>query len=256
MAHSSAAYPRNQLLSGMIPADLDLLRPHLEPLEMKVSHSIEQPDRPVQHVYFIEEGIASVVALAGDKREVEVGLIGREGVTGIVVIMGNDRSPHKIYTQLHGYALRIDSAKFREALDRSETLHKLLLNFVQSFMVQTGATAIANARATVEQRLARWVLMAHDRMDGDEMALTHEFLSIMLGVRRPGVTIAMNALAKRSLLRASRGRVTVLNRKGLEKLAGGFYGGPEKELRRLMSQNSLNDKITPGLTRVQTSPGS
>lgn len=109
------------------------------------------------------------------------------------------------------------------------------LKFAQAFMVQTAHTAIANGRATVGERLARWVLMARDRMDGDELPLTHEFLALMLGVRRAGVTEALNALEERALLRAGRGKILVLNRKGLEKFAGGYYGVPEAELRRLMS---------------------
>jgi CRP-like cAMP-binding protein len=110
----------------------------------------------------------------------------------------------------------------------------LFLKFVQTFMVQTAHTAIANGRANVEERLARWVLMARDRLDSDEIPPTHEFLSLMLGVRRAGVTVALSALEKRGWLRANHGRLVVLNRRGLEKVAGAYYGVPEAELRRLM----------------------
>jgi CRP-like cAMP-binding protein len=226
---------RNRLLAALGPSDLRLLLPHLESLALDVRHPIEERNKPIAHVYFMEEGIASVVASGNGDKEIEVGLIGREGMTGIVVAMGNHRSPHKVYVQVRGSAQRIPVADFRGAMQASETLRALLLKFAQSFMIQTAHTAIANGRASVEQRLARWVLMARDRIDADEIPLTHEFLALMLGVRRPGVTVALQALAGRGLLRASRGHVHVVDRKGLEKTAGAFYGVPESELRRLMN---------------------
>jgi CRP-like cAMP-binding protein len=226
---------RNRLLAALSPGDLALLHPHLESVALEVRHPIEDRNKPIQHIYFMEEGIASVVAVADDSKEIEVGLIGREGMSGIVVVMGNHRSPHKVYVQVRGRALRVGVAEFRTALDASATLKALLLRFAQAFMIQTAHTAIANGRANVEERLARWVLMARDRLDGDELPLTHEFLALMLGVRRAGVTVALNALEERALLRADRGRILMLNRKGLEKIAGGYYGVPEAELRRLMN---------------------
>jgi CRP-like cAMP-binding protein len=225
---------RNRLLEALSPADLKLLSPHLESLAVEIRHSIEDRNKPIKHVYFMEKGIASVVAGGGDGKEIEVGLIGREGMSGIVVVMGNHRSPHNVYIQVRGQALRIGTAELREALDASATLRTFFLKFAQSFMIQTAHTAIANGRANVEERLARWVLMARDRLDDDELPLTHEFLSLMLGVRRAGVTVALNALEGRGLLRANRGHVTVQDRKGLEKFAGAYYGVPEAELRRLM----------------------
>jgi CRP-like cAMP-binding protein len=225
---------RNQLLAALSSADRKLLAPHLEPLAVAIRHSIEERNKPIKNIYFMEEGIASVVASGGDGKEIEVGLIGREGMSGLVTVMGDHRSPHNVYVQVRGKALRMGVAEFRAALDASGTLRALLLKFVQTFMVQTAHTAIANGRANLEQRLARWVLMARDRVDGDELPLTHEFLSVMLGVRRAGVSVALSALEKRGLLRGGRGQVTVLDRKGLEKVAGAYYGVPEAELRRLM----------------------
>jgi CRP-like cAMP-binding protein len=196
---------------------------------------MEDRNKPIKHIYFMEEGIASVVAVANGDKEIEVGLIGREGMSGIVVVMGNHQSPHVTYVQVRGRAQRMGVAEFRAALEASATLKPLLLKFAQVFMVQTAHTAIANGRASVVERLARWVLMARDRLDGDEVELTHEFLALMLGVRRAGVTEALNALEERELLRPGRGKILVLNRKGLEKVAGGYYGVPEAELHRLMN---------------------
>jgi CRP-like cAMP-binding protein len=226
---------RNRLLAALSPRDFKLLSPHLESLSLEVRHSIEQRNKPIKHVYFMEEGITSVVAVGDDGKEIEVGLIGREGMTGIVVVMGNHQSPHSVYVQVRGHAQRMGAAEFRKALGASKTLRTLLLKFAQSFMVQTAHTAIANGRANVEQRLARWVLMARDRVDYDELPLTHEFLSLMLGVRRAGVTVALNELEERAVIKANRGHVKVLDRKGLEQIAQGYYGVPEAELRRLMA---------------------
>jgi CRP-like cAMP-binding protein len=119
-------------------------------------------------------------------------------------------------------------------MDESRTLHGLFLKYVQVFMAQTAHTAIANARAKLPERLARWLLMAHDRVPGDSLPLTHEFLSLMLAVRRAGVTEAVHDLESRELIGASRGEIVVHDRKGLEKVAGPFYGVPETEYRRLL----------------------
>jgi CRP-like cAMP-binding protein len=177
---------RNRLLAALSPGDLALLEPHLQSLPVETRHSLENRNKPIKHIYFMEKGFASVVARGDDGNEIEVGLIGREGMSGMVVVMGNHQSPHHVYVQARGEAQRIKAARFREALGASETLRAFLLRFVQSFMVQTAHTAIANGRASLEKRLARWVLMARDRIEGDELPLTHEFLSLMLGVQRAG----------------------------------------------------------------------
>jgi CRP-like cAMP-binding protein len=226
---------RNRLLAALSPGDLALLEPHLTSVALETRDSFEEPNKPIKHIYFMETGFASVVGRGDDGKEIEVGLIGCEGMTGLAVVMGNHQAPHHVYVQARGQAQRIGAAQFRKALGASETLRALLLRFVQTFMVQTAHTAIANGRASIEERLARWVLMARDRIEGDELPLTHEFLSLMLGVRRAGVTVAVKALEKRGLLYAGHGRLRVLNRKGLEEVAGGYYGVPEAELRRLMS---------------------
>jgi CRP-like cAMP-binding protein len=156
-------------------------------------------------------------------------------MSGTAVVLGNGRSPYSTYMQVAGRAQRIGVEEFRGAIDGAKELQHILFKFVQAFSVQTAHTAIANARATVEERLARWLLMAHDRIDGDELLLTHEFLALMLGVRRAGVTVAIHALESRALIQSGRGHIWVLDRKGLEETAGGYYGTPESEYRRLMN---------------------
>jgi CRP-like cAMP-binding protein len=226
--------PRNQLLSAMSVTDLALLRPHLKPIEMAVFKEMERPNRPIDTVYFMEAGIASVVAVQPDETKVEVGLIGREGMSGIAVVLGGEQSPHSTYIQVAGEGLRMPAKELRKAMDASGSLHKLLLRFAQVFMVQTAHTAIANARSHIDQRLARWILMAHDRTGATTIPLTHEFLSLMLGVRRAGVTEALQNLKRQKLIDNGRSQIVVLERKGIERLAGSSYGVPEKEYRRLI----------------------
>jgi CRP-like cAMP-binding protein len=225
---------QNMLLTALSTADSHLLQPHLTQVTLGLRQMMEQPNRRIESVYFIEAGIASVVAVQARDTKVEVGLIGREGMTGLAIVLGNHRSPHSTYVQASGQAQRISASDLRQALEASATLRVFLLKFVPAFMVQTAHTAIANARAKLDQRLARWILMAHDRIGQATLPLTHEFLSLMLGVRRTGVTEALHALEAAGLISSGRGQVTVRNRKGIERSAGESYGVPEAEYRRLI----------------------
>jgi CRP-like cAMP-binding protein len=224
---------RNQLLLMLAPRDLALVAPKLNYRTLALRHRIEDANRPIRRVYFVESGFASTVADGGGDSHVEVGLTGREGVTGTALLLGSDRSPHATYTQLAGAAYCMEAADFRALASENAAFSTLMLKFAHVLMVQTAQTALSNGRAKLEERLARWILMAQDRINGDAVPLTHEFLSIMLGVRRAGVTVALKALGSRGLVSSKRGHVTVVDREGLVKLAGRSYGVPEKEYRRL-----------------------
>src|SRR6266540_251621 len=150
------------------------------------------------------------------------------------IVLGNHRTPHSTYIQAAGDGQCIRATELRKAMDAKDSIRGLFLKYVQAFVVQTAHTAICNARAKLDQRLARWILMAHDRLGVDTLPLTHEFLSLMLGVRRAGVTEAMQALEGRGLIRCARGQIVVRDRKGIERSAGGSYGVPEAEFRRLI----------------------
>jgi CRP-like cAMP-binding protein len=190
-------------------------------------------DRPIQHLYFIEDGLASVVAHGGRDQSVEVGLIGYDGVTGCCVLLGTDRSPNSIHMQIAGNGMRIATPKLLAAVRQSPTLDKALRLFVQALHTQSSQTALANGRATIEERLARWLLMAHDRLQTNHIALTHEFLSVMLGVRRPGVSVAMQKLETKGVITAQRSAIRIKDRVGLETLVHSFYGVAEAEQERL-----------------------
>jgi CRP-like cAMP-binding protein len=213
----------NRILSRLSPADLGLLKPHLEPTDLPVHRPLEGRNRRIDYVYFIEAGFASVVANGSGKPSIEVGIIGREGMTGLAIVMGQQRAPHDIYVQVAGKGQQIRAAKLREADERSNTLHRTMLRYAHAYLLQTTATALANGRSKIEERLARWLLMADDRIDGDQLPLTQEFLSLMLGVRRSGVTTALQALERKRLISRKRGNILILNRKGLEKESNGTY---------------------------------
>lgn len=194
---------------------------------------LEAANQPIQYVYFPESGLASIVAHAKGDRAIEVGLFGQEGMSGLSVVMGDDRSPNETFIQAGGAGWRIAAAELKAALDASPTMRGAMLHYVQAFLCQTSQTALTNGRAQIEERLARWILMAHDRLDGDTLQLTHEFLALMLGVRRPGVTVGLHYLEGKGVLKSTRGLVTVLDRAGLREIAGSSYGVPEAEYDRL-----------------------
>lgn len=233
-AAQSTSRPRNRLLAALDLDDFRLLQPHLKPVTLKLRFELERPNQRIDDVYFVDAGIVSVVAVQKQKERVEVGLIGCEGMSGTAVVLDSVSSPHFTYLQVAGEGQRVSAIALRKAMDASKTLHKLLLKYVQAFSVQITHTAIANAQARLDERLARWILMAHDRVPGDTLPLTHEFLSLMLGVRRPGVTEALQSLARQRLIKNGRGHIVVLNRKGIERAAGDLYGVPEAEYRRLI----------------------
>ncbi|HXL70966.1 MAG TPA: Crp/Fnr family transcriptional regulator [Rhizomicrobium sp.] len=235
-AVSSRAEVRNRLLAKLSPEDWALVAPHLEMVALKERQVVEVPHKPITHVYFMETGVVSVVAVNEEDHRIEVGVIGREGMTGVSLVMGDDRAQHSAYLQIGGNGRRMPAATFIEAMNRSTSLRNLMMKSAQAFMIQTAHTALANGRAKLEERLARWLLMAHDRLSSDAVPLTHEFLAVMLGVRRAGVTVALHSFERRGLIATRRGQLTLVDRKGIEKVAGSFYGIPEAELKRLMSE--------------------
>jgi CRP-like cAMP-binding protein len=226
---------RNQLLARLAPEDFAPLRPLLEPVELELRRVLIEPNRPIEHVYFHEHGYTSITT-DGHGNKIEVGLIGREGMVGVPVALGVCTTPLEFFVQLAGDGLRMTSHDLEEVIDERPSLHRVLLRYAQVMSVQTSGTAFANAEHTVETRLARWLLMCHDRVDGDDIPITHEFMAMMLGVRRAGVTTAMHILQGNGLIVAKRGVITVLDRERLEELADTAYGLPEAEYARQMAE--------------------
>jgi CRP-like cAMP-binding protein len=225
-------YVQNGLLAAMSKDDFALLRPKLEPLTLNIKQVLEPANRAIKHNYFIASGLSSIIAIGKNGHRIEVGIIGREGITGLPVVLGNDRSPNETFIQVAGTGSRIAADDLRQAMGKSASLTRLLLNFVNTFLIQISHTALSNGTTSIGERLARWLLMAQDRLGSTEVPLTHEFLSLMLGVRRAGVTGALNNLDRMGLIRLSRGRIEIIDRAGLIDAAKGTYGVPEAMARR------------------------
>ena len=217
----------NRVLSGLSRTDFAVLKPNLVPVDLPLLTHLETGNDRIDAVYFLDSGFASVVADASGKRGIEVGLIGREGMTGLAVVMGGDRSPHDTYIQAAGAGQRVSAAKLRSAMDQSVSLHRSLLRCAHAFLIQATQTALANGRSKNEERLARWLLMADDRIDGGGLPLTHKFLGIMLGVQRSAVTVAVQALERKGFIRAGLRVITIIDRKGLIKMSDGAYLPPD-----------------------------
>lgn len=216
----------NHILSRLSRADFRLLERHLQPVDLPVRKPLSARNKRIENVYFPDSGIVSVVA-NGD-HAIEVGIIGRDGMTGVSVVLGaNEKSPHETYVQVAGNGQHITANNLREAIEASGTLHAALLHYVNSFLTQVTETALANGRHKLEERLARWLLMADDRLDGNEIPLTHEFLGVMIGTSRPGVTVALLELERRGWITHRRGVMTIIDRKGLIGSSAGAYVAPD-----------------------------
>jgi CRP-like cAMP-binding protein len=226
----------NRLLRTLSPEDFGLLQPHLEHLSVTRGEVLIPPNGPIEHIHFPEHGIGSIVANTNDGRRIEVGIFGRDGMSGTPLLLGTDQTPHETFIQVPGAVLRMGADQLRDAIRQSPSLHGLFLRYVQAFQVQTAYTALSNGGYGIEERLARWLLMCHDRLDGDELPLTHEFLGIMLGVRRSSVTLAIQLLEGAQAIEARRGRLTLVDRAKLEGIAGDSYGPPEAEYERLIAR--------------------
>lgn len=220
------------MLAALPAADRRLLEPSLESVELRARQVLETPRVPISHVYFVESGLVSVVGTTMPNHRIEVGMVGNEGMTGLSVVLGDDRSANETLVQSAGSALRISSRALRKAMGRSRTLSATFLRYGHVFMIQGSQTALANGRGRLDERLARWLLMWHDRVRDDNLVITHEFLALLLGVRRPGVTVALHDLEGDGLIRCNRNHVQMLDRKGLRRVASGFYGVPEAEYDR------------------------
>ena len=225
----------NRFLASLAANDLALLKPHLQPVVLKFRQRLEVARKPILSAYFLDTGLASVIANGGRDRQVEAIILGNEGFTGISLILGVDRSPNETVMQAAGAGHSISAGDLHNASEQSSVLRLRLLHFAHVALMQVSQTALANAQGKIEERLSRWLLMAHDRVETDAIMLTHEFLALMLGVRRAGVTIALQELEASALISTSRGVVNVLDRVGLEIRANGFYGVPEKEYERLLN---------------------
>jgi CRP-like cAMP-binding protein len=227
--------PKNRLLAGLRPAEYEKLRPDLEPVELSLRMVLHEVDRPVEHVYFAERGVLSMLNHAEDGRAIEVGTIGPEGFVGLPALYDAVSTPSTALVQVPGNGFRLAVAPFRRALRESPPFFALLMRYAQAFLNQVAQSAACNRLHSVEERCARWLLQTQDRVDGDAgFPLTQEFLAQMLGVRRPTVSIAAGMLQQAGIIEYMRGRIRILDRERLEAASCECYGVIRREYDRLV----------------------
>lgn len=224
---------QNRLLRILPPEQFAAIEQDLQPVSLPHKHDICVAGQAFDWVVFPETGLVSIVA-DSTGRQLEVGIVGRDGLAPYAAVLGSDTSPLRQYVQVEGQGHRMRATALHAAIDASPPLRALLLRYVHAFTMQASQTALANGTCTIEQRLARWLLMVQDRVDGDEVRLTHEFLSYMLGVRRTGVTLALHVLEGEGLIRARRGSITIVDRARLIVASNNSYGPAEAEYERLL----------------------
>lgn len=225
---------KNRIMDLLSEEDRGRFASRLEPVSLRQGQVLHESLQPIEFVYFIESGFSSEIAHDAGGARIEVGCIGNEGFSGVPVVLGVPSSPHKSFMETDGTALRMQSTQVVQAMRTSESLASLLLRYAHVFMIQIASTVLADGRYGIQERTARWLLMSQDRMGGDELPLTHEFLSLMLGVRRASVTDALHALEGEGAIKATRARIQVRDRRKLEAIAGHSYGLPEAEYERVM----------------------
>jgi CRP-like cAMP-binding protein len=212
----------NFLLQALSRSDRNLLEPDLETVELPLRTQLARRQRRVEHVYFLDSGVASVVA-DGAGLPIEIGIIGHDGMSSIGVLLGQKHSSHDVFMQIAGAGRRIRADILSSADEHSLTLHRVLMRYVNTLYEQVGQTAVANGKSKIEVRLARWLLMSHDRVEANSFPMTHEFLSLMLATPRPGVTLALGHLVSEGLISTKRGSITIDYRAGLEAKCKGIY---------------------------------
>jgi len=224
----------NRLLASLSREDYQLLRAHLLPTSLPYKCPLYEANEPITFVYFIETGVGSLVNTMTNGDVAEVGTIGNEGIVGLPVVFGDDRSPTSLYMQVAGSGLKMKAKLFQDAMQRSATIRAAMLHYAHAFFDQVAQSAACNTFHSLEQRCCRWLLMTHDRMQSNDFPLTQEFLAMMLGVRRAGVTVAANALRKVGLIKYDRGHVTILDHAGLQKRSCECYRVTQREFDRLL----------------------
>lgn len=222
----------NRLLALLSPHDFAALQPYLERVPLERGQFLSHANELIEYAYFIEKGICSVLGAFGEDR-LEVGMSGPEGMVAVPSVLGLDRAPQSYMAQANGEALRIPAQALQEIMRQNGPVNSTLLRYVHCFMIQTTQTAYANAEFTIDQRLARWILMTDDRIPGGDLPLTHDFLSLMIGTRRASITTSMHILEGEGLIRSTRGKVQIRDREKLQEKAGAAYGVAEAEYDRL-----------------------
>ena len=232
--HPDQRPQQNHLLAALPPGDYERLAPHLEPIQLKLGEVLYEPGVQLRYVYFPTTSIVSLLYVMENGASAEIAIVGNEGILGISLFMGGETTPSRAVVQSAGYGYRLKAQVLKEEFQRFGPMLHLLLRYTQALITQMAQTAVCNRHHSVDQQLCRWLLLSLDRLESNELSMTQELIANMLGVRREGVTEAAGKLQDAGLIRYRRGRITVLDRPGLEARSCECYQVVKKELDRLL----------------------
>lgn len=236
LSNHSRNSSENRLLAKLPKQEYERLTASMEIISLGLRDSVVVANRPIEHVYFPKKGVISLVSHTNGEPTVEVGTIGIEGVVGVPVFLGIDKSSLDGFCQIAGDSWKMKASPFREEIGRSPVLHRLLSKYVQALFTQLAQSVACNRLHSVEQRCARWLLMTHDRMNRSDFLLTQEFLAQMLGVRRATVGEVAQAFSRDGLIHYNRGQIAIQNRKGLERRSCQCYWIVKDEYDRILGK--------------------
>lgn len=242
---------QNGLLRALPDAEYANLLAQLEPVHLSRQRVLATADGAMEFVYFPREGVCSVVASMPPRGSVEVGAVGREGFVGLAVLFRAPPAPYTTMVQIEGHAGRLSAGAFSALIDERPLVRHLMLRYAQYYIDQVSQSVACNRLHTLEQRCARWLLVVNDRVRGDSFEITHNALAQMLGVRRAGVTVALGSLEADGLIRTERGRVSILDLRGLEAAACSCYGATRGRLERLVDSSTAAGSPTASQHRVE-----
>jgi CRP-like cAMP-binding protein len=236
---------QNHLLAALPAVEFGRLSPHLELVDMPLGEALYESGGRLQHVYFPTTSIVSLLYVMEDGASAEIAIVGNEGILGVSLFMGGETTPSRAVVQSAGHGYRLRAQLLKEEFNRAGPVLRLLLRYTQALITQMSQTAVCNRHHTLEQQLCRWLLLSLDRLDDNELEMTQELIANMLGVRREGVTTAAGKLQRAGLISYHRGRITVLDRSGLEREVCECYEVVKKEFDRLLSDIPLGDPFVP-----------
>lgn len=247
----------NHLLASLPASEVDALAPHLQLVQLRFGQLLSDAGETVKKVYFPTSAIISMIFLMADGATAEVAAVGNEGVIGVPVLTGGFTMPTRIEVRSSGYAYAMNAQLFKREFDRHGFIHRLMLYYIQALLTQVAQNSLCNRRHHIVRQVSSWLLLTHDRLKTDELAVTQQLIATMLGVRREGVTEAAGKLQDAGLISQRRGRITILDRRGLEGYACECYGIVKREFQRLIYDNAAEDSAggrTPRVAEIPSNP--
>jgi len=231
---------QNHLLAALPAADFERLQPSLKLVPMTLGEALYESGIVLRHVYFPTDSIVSLLYVMADGASAEIAVVGNDGVVGVSLFMGGETTPSRAVVQSAGHAYRLDGTLLKDEFYRAGPMQHLLLRYTQALITQMAQTAVCNRHHSLDQQLCRWLLLSLDRLPSNELVMTQELIGNMLGVRREGVTEAAGQLQRAGLIRYSRGRITILDRSGIETRTCECYAVVRKECDRLLPGRSAS----------------